>query len=132
MCSTICEKSTKREEMEASSNSPILAVIIFSRLTGRNESQKLVGQDIFVKCSRLRTMVAYMEARWSGGEVGSGGGDICHWIVLIRSCGDTRSYKIVSPPNPRGRRTLLVTLAEAKKGGWVEKCEGSKTKIEDK
>ena len=59
----------------------------------------------------LRTTVEYMEAQWSGGEVGSGRGHYCHWIGLIGGRGETRSYEIVSPPKLRGSRTLLVSVS---------------------
>ena len=49
-------------------------------------------------------MLAYMEARCSGGEVGSGAMNSCH---QIGSC------KTISPPEPRRRRTLSVAEVEA-------------------
>ena len=50
--------------MEATSNSPILSVIIFSRLAGGNELQNPESQEVFVGGGRSQTMVASMEARW--------------------------------------------------------------------
>ena len=41
---TIFKKEMKREEMKTASNIPILAVIIFSRLKGSDESQHLGGR----------------------------------------------------------------------------------------
>ena len=56
----------------------------------------------------LRETMASMEAWWSGIEVGSGGGHHFFGIDLIFGRGETRSYKIISPPKPRGCHTLLV------------------------
>ena len=131
-CSAICEKATKREEMEATSNIPILAVIIFSGSTGGDESQKSGGQEVFFGGGRSRTTVASMDAWWSDGEVGSGGGNRCRRISLIDGRGETRSCETVSPPKPRERRTLSVAVVEAKKESWAQNCEGVKVKRDDK
>ena len=64
------------------------------------------------------------------------GGHRCCRIGLIDGQGETRSYEIVSPSRPRGRRTLpvavAVAVAEAKKESWAQNCEGSKKEREDK
>ena len=104
--------------MEATSNSPILAVIIFTGLTVGDESQKLGGQEVFVGGGISQTTVASMEVRLSGGEVGRSGRNCCHCIGLVRIWVKMRSYKIVIPTKPRGSRTLLVAVAEAKMGVW--------------
>ena len=59
-CREIDEKATKREEMEATSNSLILAVIIFKGSTGGNELQKYRGKEVFVVGGRSWEMVASM------------------------------------------------------------------------
>ena len=58
----------------------------------------------------------------------------CHWIGLVGGRGETRSYKIVSPPKLMGHCNILVTVAvaEAKKGSWAQNYEGGKMKREDK
>ena len=71
-------------------------------------------------------MVASMEAPWLGGEFVRGGGNHCNFIGLIISWGEMLSYKTIIPPNPRGHRTLSVSVAEARKGGWAQFFEGSK------
>ena len=43
-----------------------------------------------------------------------------------------RSYETISVPNPRVRRTLLVAVAEAKKGIWAQNCEGNQINKDDK
>ena len=41
---SICDKSTKTDEMEVTSNMPMLEVIIFSGLVGENKYQIYGGQ----------------------------------------------------------------------------------------
>ena len=67
-----------------------------------------------------------------GGEFRSGGGHHYCWGGLVGDRVDTRSYKIVSPPKPKGPRGMSVALAEAKKGSWAQNCEGGKMKRDDK
>ena len=69
--------------MEATSNSPIFEVIIFSGSMGGEKYRKLGGQEVFVGGIMLRTVVASMEALWSGIEVSSGGGRCCRRIGLV-------------------------------------------------
>ena len=72
--SAIFDKATKREETEVASNSPRLAVIIFSGLKGGDELQKVGGQEIFAGGGGSRTTVASMET-WlaeAGGVVAVG------------------------------------------------------------
>ena len=111
--------------MEATSNSPRLAVIISSGSTSGDKSQKLGGGEVLLGGGRSQTTVTSMEGPWSGGEVGSGEGHRCHRIGLASGRGDTRSYKIVSPPKPRGFHTLSVAVVEVKKRSWVQNYEGS-------
>ena len=71
-------------------------------------------------------------------RLAAAGGHRCCRIGLIGGQGETRSYEIVSPSRPRGRRTLpvavavAVAVAEAKKESWAQNCEGSKQEREDK
>ena len=67
-CSVIFEKTVKREEMDAASNSPICLVIIFSRSAYGDQYQKSGRQEVFVGGSRLRIRktAASMGVRWSG------------------------------------------------------------------
>ena len=101
--------------MEATSNSPRLAVIIFRWLMGGEEYQKSGGQEVFVGGGRSRTMVASMEVQWSYGEVVGDRGHRCHWIGLIGGQRGTLSYEILSLTKPRGRCNLSVLVVEAKK-----------------
>ena len=57
--------------------------------------------------------------RWSGDR-----GRRSRQIGLIDGRRETRSYKIVSPPEPRGRCTLSVAMARRKEKltGMVRKC----------
>ena len=61
-CSTIFEKATKREEMEARYNSIILKLIILIRSLSGDELQKSGGKDVFAGGGRSRKTVAYTEA----------------------------------------------------------------------
>ena len=90
------------------------------------------GKEVFVGGGRSRTPVVFMEARWSDGEVGSGGGYPCRQIDLISVRGETCLYEIVSPPKPRGHCNMLVAVAEVKKESWAQNDEGSKVKIDYK
>ena len=116
--------------MEATSNSPRLAVIIFIGSMGSDEYQKLGGQEVFVGGGRLQTIVSYMEVWWLGGEVDVVRGNSCRSIGLINGRRDTRSYETVILTNPRGCRTLSVevAVAEAKNESWAQNCEGGKVK----
>ena len=67
-----------------------------------------------------------------GGEVGRGRGRHYCRVGLVGGRVETRSYEMVSPPEPRGRRALSVAAAEAKKGSWAQNCEGGKVKRDDK
>ena len=111
----ICDKSMKRDEIEATSNSAIFAVVIFSASAGGNKSRKLGGQEVLVGGGWSRTTVASMETRWSVGEVGSGGGNRCRWIGLVGGRGERWLYQIVSPTDSRGYFTLPVVEVEVKR-----------------
>ena len=102
-CSAIFEKAKKREEMEATSNSPILVVIVFRGLMGGKELQKSGGQELFVRGGKLQTTVESMEAGWVRGEVGSGRGYHCSYIGLIDRGGGRRSRaKLKARPSQGG------------------------------
>ena len=120
--------------MEATSNSPILAVVIFIGSTGGNKSQKSGGHEVFIKGGRLGKTVASIEAGLSGGKVCSRGGHSFCRIELINGWGEMRSYEIVSLHNPRWCLTLSVAVevAELKKGSCAQYCEGNKMNRDDK
>ena len=65
-CSEICEKSTRREEMKATSNMSRLVLIIFSGSAGGKKLQKSGGQEVFARGDGSRKMVAFLEARRLG------------------------------------------------------------------
>ena len=73
-----------------------------------------------------------MEPRWLGAEVGSDGGRHYCQVGLVVIQVEARLYIIVSTPDPRGRCSLLVAVAEAKEGSWAQNFEGDKVKREDK
>ena len=59
----IRRRNKKIDEMEVTSNSPILGVILFSRSTGGDKSLKSGGQEVFIGSGRLCTTVYSMEVR---------------------------------------------------------------------
>ena len=67
-----------------------------------------------------------------GREVGSGRGRHYLRVSLVGGRAETRSYKIVSLPKPRGRRDLSVAVAEAKNGSWEQNDEGGKENRDNK
>ena len=60
------------------------------------------------------------------------GSVIIVWVDIVGGQMETRSYEIVSLPEPRGRRVLSVAVAGGKKGSWEKNCEGGKLKRDDK
>ena len=83
--------------------------------SGRKKVSGPRRNKVFIVGGGPYKTVASMEARWLGREVGSGGGRQYPLIVIIGGQGETRSYEIASPTEPRGRRTLSVAKTEAKR-----------------
>ena len=54
------------------------------------------------------------------------------WVGLVDVWVETWLYKIVSLPELRESRALLVAVEDAKKGSWAQNCEGDKLKRDDK
>ena len=94
---------------------------------GAQSKGKRDGMGHRKKLGRYQKQGGGGEEGWEERLTVAGGGHYC-WDGFVGGRVETLSYEIVSLPEPKEPRALLVVASKAKKGNWAQNVEEGKVK----